>query len=209
MRLAAFIAAALAAATPGTLARAAPPRECSAIPRPSLEEGRPFAKGGPYAAGMRSFAAGRDAKAADDLRTAWYKVRADLAKVFATDQCAEGGIQATLGRRVFANPPQAVPAEDRFLPPRTVAIAVAVGLCATGDPDGAAAWLAENVAADDAPARTAAVVLWAASGRVEAARALIPPHARGSAWDAARKAVGTREERAGVNLDGPRKEAIP
>jgi hypothetical protein len=189
MRLAACIAAALVAATPVTLARAAPPRECAAVPRPSADDLRPWTKAGPYAPGLKSFAAGREAAAAVALRSAWGKVRADLAGAFATDQCREGAIKSALARRVFAAPPQAVPAEDRFLPPRPIALAVALGLCAEGDLDATAAWLVDATAADDAATRGPAAILWAASGRVDAARALIPPNAHGPAWDDARKAV--------------------
>ena len=189
MRLAACIATALVAATPATLARAAPPRECEALARPSTDDLIPWVKAGPYAAGLKAFSANRDARAAADLRAAWDRIRADLAGAFATGQCREGAIKAALARRVFAGPPQAVPAEDRFLPPRPVAMAVAASLCAIGDLDGAAAWLVDATAADDASARAAAAMLWTAAGRIDAARALIPPGANGPAWAGARKAI--------------------
>ncbi len=194
MRLAACIAAALLAATPGTLARAASPRECAAIPRPTAGDLRPWTRSGPYAAGLKDFSAGRDAKAAAALRAAWTKVRGDLAGAFATGTCNERGIQASLARRLFSSPPQAVPSEDRFLPPRPVVLALAGALCAGGDAAGAAAWLLENTAADDAPARAAAAILWVSVGRVATARAMIPPRAQGPAWDAARKAIETAGE---------------
>jgi len=192
MRLAACIAAALLAATPGTLARAASPRECSAVPRPSAEDARPWAKSGPYAAGLKAFLAGRDAASVVPLRSAWGLIREDLARAFAQTACNEATIRTTLGQRVFASPPQAVPAEDRFLPPRPIALAVASGLCAAGDPDAAAAWLVESTKPDDVAARAAAAVLWVAAGKVDSARALIPPHATGAGWEPARRALEER-----------------
>lgn len=203
MRLAYCIATVFAVATPATLARAETPRECAAIPRPSAGETRPFAKSGPYAAGLKALVPGREARASRDLAAAWGKVRAELSKAFASGECKETVIQKALDRRVFVNPPHAVAGEDRYLPPRPVALAVAAGLCASGDPDGAAIWLMDTTGAEDAPARASAAILWAAAGRLDAARALLPPNAKGPHWEAARRAIEFRSSQAADETQSP------
>lgn len=189
MRSLATIATALALAMPGMIARAAPPPECAAIPAPADGDLAAYRRSAAWGPGLRAFEAGRLAQARKLLESAWTRVRADLAAAFATDRCDEAGIARTLGRRVFAPPPDALPAEDRFVPPRPVALALARTRCAAGATAEAGTGLLDTTDPSDAPARAAASVLLAAAGRPQVASALIPPSAADPWWQAARAFV--------------------
>jgi hypothetical protein len=157
-----------------------------------MADAAPYRKAGPYSAGMKALAAG-SCKAADArLVAAWMRVRRDLDRAFQAKQCERDVIRATLGRAVFAAPPSAIPAADRFLPPPPVVAAVAFCRCELGDREGAARWLLDAAIAGDADAAAAAAVLLAASGKPDSGLALVPEPGASPVMIAARAFVLAR-----------------
>ena len=197
MRASIYIVAALAATLAGTIARAAEPRECSALARSPGADVDAWSRTGPYAAGLRLAAAGRHRAAAQALARAWADVRKDLAPAFATEQCAPSKLKATLARNVFVAPPRAVPLQDRFAPPLPVAWAAARSACLAGDLEGAADWLVDHALPGDPDASAATAVLWAAARRTAEALALLPAESPSAAVGAARAFVLARAGRRG------------
>jgi hypothetical protein len=173
MRLPIHIAAAAAAFLAGMIARADTPGECSAIPLPGASEVAPWARGGPYAAGLAMHAAGKPRQAGAAIEAAWKRVRRDLAPAF-TETCDRARVRKALARNVLAMPPLAVPAGDRFVPPPAVFWTAARAICEGGEPRRAAAWLLETAAGGDPEATSAVAALWSASGRPRDALALLP-----------------------------------
>lgn len=204
MRSLATIATALALAMPGMIARADVPRECAAVPKPPDADLAAYRKSAVWGPGLRAFETGHATRARRLLSDAWTALRTDLAQAFATDRCDEDRIAQTLSRRVFAAPPDALPGEDRFVPPRVVALARASLDCARGAPADAGQLLLDWTDPADTPARAAAAVLLAAAGRSTLANALVPENGDAPWWQAARaflQAIGSDPTAAAAALD--------
>jgi hypothetical protein len=185
MRSFATIATALALAMPGMIARAEEPRECAAVPSAPAADLAAYRKSAVWGPGLRAFEAGRTTRARRLLTAAWTTTRADLAQAFATDRCDEDRIARTLATRVFEAPPDALPSEDRFVPPRVVALALAFLHCTRGARTEAGHLLLDGTHPSDTPSRAAAAVLLAADGKRELAEALVPLGADAPWWQAA------------------------
>ncbi len=201
MRSFATIAIAVALAMPGMIARADAPRECAVVPAPSTEDLAPYRKSALWGAGLRAYEAGQTARARRALQAAWDELRQELAQAFATDRCDEDRIARTLGRRVFSAPPDAIPAEDRFVPPRPIALALARVRCLAGATGEAGMGLLDESGGGDLPARVAAAVLLAGAGHAALAEALVPQESRDPRWEAVRQYHAA--VRSGTDDDGP------
>lgn len=162
---------ALAAVAP-IVARAESMADCAPVPLPDAGDRAAYARGGPYAAGMVAAGKGRHREAVRLLAGAWGRVQARLARPFASERCDSVAIRRALSGSVFAAPPLAVPAEDRFLPPPAVLWTVAAEACAAGDVVTAAEWLSFAALAGDRKAAEGAASLLRAAGQVDLALAI-------------------------------------
>lgn len=205
MRSLATIAIAVALAMPGMIARADAPRECAVVPGPSAADLAPYRKSALWGAGLRAYEAGQMVRARRALQAAWDKLRRELAQAFATDRCDEDRIARTLGRRVFSAPPDAIPGEDRFVPPRPVALVLARARCQTGATGQAGMGLLDESGGSDLPARVAAAVLLAGAGHGALAVALVPQDSPDPRWEAVRQYHAALRDDAGD--DAPNRAA--
>jgi hypothetical protein len=169
------IAIAFAIVLPAMIARAIPPSVCATLPQPAAGEVAQWQRAKEYASGLKAFEAGRWEASDRALTRSWNTLRNELGRVFFGGSCDSPRIRTTLDRLVFTAPARAVPADDRFLPPRVVALAVARARCESGRLADAAYWLLANTTRDDPASIAAAAVLLATDGKGDVALALLPP----------------------------------